>query len=255
MTHENVKLQSVRRVSEIIELIQETGPVGTAEVTDALEVPTSTAHDYLSSLHDLEYLVRTDGKYDLGLRLLDHGIAARDRHAVADAGTQTIEQLAETTGEATYLVTEEHGRAVYLEYALGEQAVKTHARVGTRSHLHYLASGKSILAHLPDERVREIVERHGIDQRTEHTVSSLEELLEELDETRERGYAINDQEAVRGARAVGKAIVVDDEVVGAISVVGPANRLTDHQLADGIVDQIRGAANELELKLSQYQSR
>ncbi|WP_435182540.1 hypothetical protein [Halobellus sp. EA9] len=50
---------------------------------------------------------------------------------------------------------------------------------------------------------------------------------------------------------VGKAIIVDGEVVGAISIVGPANRLTDHQLEDGIVDQILGAANELKLKLSQ----
>ncbi len=56
---------------------------------------------------------------------------------------------------------------------------------------------------------------------------------------------------VEGARVVGKAIIVDGEVVGAISIVGPANRLTDHQLEDGIVDQILGAANELKLKLSQ----
>ncbi|WP_081927526.1 IclR family transcriptional regulator [Halobellus rufus] len=251
MTDEPVKLQSVERVSEIIELLQRNGPLGATEITEALDIPTSTAHDYLSSLHNLEYLVKTDRKYDLGLRLLDHGMAARDRHPIASIGKQTLASLAQGTGEATYLVTEEHGRAVYLDYAHGEHAVQTHARIGTRSYLHQLASGKSILAYLSEERVNEIVDRHGLPQRTSRTIDTREALFEELEATRERGYAINDQEAVEGARAIGKAVVVAGEVVGAISVVGPANRLTDHQLADGIVDQIRGAANELELKLSQ----
>ncbi|WP_144901059.1 IclR family transcriptional regulator [Halobellus captivus] len=251
MTNGTIKLQSVQRVSEIVELIQSRGPLGATEITEALDVPTSTAHDYLSSLHDLEYLVKTDGKYDIGLRFLDHGIKARDRHDIATVGKRTIKQLARETGEATWLVTEEHGRAVYLDYALGEQAVQTHARIGTRSYLHQLASGKSILAYLPEARVDEIIDRHGLEQRTPHTINTREELFEVLERTRERGYAINDQEAVEGARAIGKAIIVGGEVVGAISVAGPANRLTDQQLADGIIDQIRGATNELELKLSQ----
>lgn len=251
MNTDNPKLQSVQRVSEIIELIQHEGPLGTSEIAELLDVPTSTAHDYLSSLHNLEYLVKTDGKYDLGLRLLDHGIASRDRHPIAEAGESTLEQLATATGEAVWLVTEEYGWAVYLDYALGEQAVQTNARIGTRSKLHHLASGKSILAHLSEDRVREIVRTHGLEQRTEHTIQSLEELFEELEATRERGYAISDQEITSGARAVGTAIVIDESVLGAISIVGPANRMTDRQLTDGIVDHLLGAANELELKLSQ----
>jgi DNA-binding IclR family transcriptional regulator len=95
------------------------------------------------------------------------------------------------------------------------------------------------------------VEARGLEQRTDRTIGSLEELLRELETTRERGYAVNDEEAVKGARAVGTAIVVDGSVVGAISIVGPANRMTDRQLEDGIVDHVLGAANELELKLSQ----
>ncbi|MGQ4557601.1 IclR family transcriptional regulator domain-containing protein [Halobellus sp. GM3] len=251
MTTDGVKLQSVRRVSEIVELLQEEGPLGTTEITEALDVPTSTVHDYLSSLHELEYLVKTGGKYALGLRLLSHGIAARNRHPIADVGAETIEQLATTTGEAAWLMTEEHGRGVYLDYALGEHAVHTYARVGLRSPLHHLASGKSILAHLPEERVEQIIDRHGLERRTERTIDTPAELFAELERTRDRGYAINDHEAVEGARAVGKAIIVDGDVLGAISVVGPANRLTDQQLADGIVDQLLGAANELELKLNQ----
>ena len=251
MNTDEVKLQSVERVSEIVDLIQANGPMGTTEITEALDVPTSTAHDYLSSLHDLEYLVKTKGKYDLGLRLLDHGMAARGRHPVVEAGRSTIEQLADTTGEAVWLVTEEHGRGVYLDYALGQQAVQTYARIGTRSPLHLTASGKSILAHLSEERVREIVDSHGLEQRTERSITSLDELLTELDATRNRGYAVNDQEAIQGTRAVGTGIIVDESVVGAISIVGPANRMTDRRLEDGLVDHVRGAANELELKLSQ----
>lgn len=246
-----VKLQSLKRVSEIIELLQSEGPLGATEISERIDVSTSTAHDYLSSLYELEYVIKTDRKYDLGLRLLDHGMAVRDRFPIASHGKKTLEALAAKTGEATYLVTEEHGRAVYLDFAHGEHAVQTHARIGTRSYLHQLASGKSILAYLPEERVHEIVDRHGLPQRTPHTIDTREDLFEALEATRERGYAINDEEAVEGARAIGKAVIVGGEVRGAIAVVGPANRLTDHKLGDGLVDEVRGAANELELKLSQ----
>jgi len=248
---DGVRIQSVQRLSEIIELLQTAGPLGTTELTKQLDIPKSTTHDYLSTLHDLEYVVKTGGKYDLGLRFLDHGIAAKERRPLAEIGGSTIEQLAAETGEATWLVAEEHGKAVYIDSALGEQAVQTHARVGTRSHLHYLASGKSILAHMSRAEVEGIIDRHGLEKPTQQTVGSPEELFSELDTIREQGYAVNDSEAVDGVRAVGTAVVVDGEVLGAISVSGPANRLTDDRLSDTIVGQILGAANELELKLSQ----
>lgn len=246
-----VRIKSARRLSEIIELLQSEGPLGATEITERLDIPKSTAHDYLSSLHGLEYVVKSDGKYDLGLRFLDHGFAARERQPIARVGAETIEQLAATTGEATWLVTEEHGKAVYLDSAQGDQAVQTHARVGTRSHLHYLASGKAMLAHMPRERVTEIVDEHGLERRTDETIESVDRLFDELETVRERGYAVNDNEAVDGVRAVGTAVVVEGEVRGAISVSGPANRMTDQRLEDGVAEQVLGAANELELKLGQ----
>lgn len=243
-----IRIGSIRRFSEIVDLLQREGPLGPSEIGKSLDIPPSTAHDYLSSLRETEYVIEDDGKYDLGLKFLDHGMAAREGRAISEVGQPTIERLAEETREAAWIVVSEHGKAVYLNNAAGEQAVVT-ARIGTRSHLHYLASGRSILAHLPEEEVRAIVDRHGLPQRTAQTITELEPLLDKLELVRDRGYAVSVNEAIDGVWAVGAPILVDERVRGAVSVSGPIHRLSGDGVSEEIVDQVLVAANELELKL------
>lgn len=243
------RIRSVERFGSIVDLLREHESLTSQTVADELDIAKSTAHAYLATMEDLEYVVRDSDGYSLSLKLLDHGMYARDNLPVVEAAANPIEQLAEDTSEAVYLVVEEHGRAVYVYYELGARAVKTHARIGTRSHLHCLASGKSILAHLSEERVREIVAKHGLPALTENTVTTSEELFDELATVREQGYAVNEHEANAGTRAVGAPILVDDDVVAAIAVAGPANRITRNRLEDEVRGEVLATANEIELFL------
>lgn len=244
MTDRDVPIGSLARASEIIGLLQ-TEPMGVAAVAAELDIARSTAHDHLTTLARLGYLVNEGGTYRLGLRLLDHGMAARAGYPIASVGTEVIEQLAADTGEAVWTVVEEHGRAVYVDSALGERAVPTHARVGTRSGLHYLASGKAILAHLPEEDVRAILETAP-----SRPVEDVEAFFEELRNVADRGYALNDNEAVEGVRAIGAPVVTDGTLRGALSLSGPANRLSSARIEDELVPELLAATNELELRLA-----
>jgi DNA-binding IclR family transcriptional regulator len=109
------------------------------------------------------------------------------------------------------------------------------------------------LAHLPDERVRELLAGE-LAQRTENTLTDPDELRDELERIRERGYAYSMQESVEGMRAVAAPILLDGTVVGSISLAGPANRFVGDRFETEIPDMVRGAANELELKLTYSQS-
>ena len=243
------RIGSVDRFAAVVDALRENGSMTSQAIADELDIAKSTAHAYLATMEDLEFVVHGTDGYALGLRLLDEGMFARDRLPVVAAAAEAVEQLANDTSEAVYLVVEEHGKAVYVDYALGDRAVKTHARIGTRSHLHSLASGKAILAHLGEDRVREIADKFGLPAKTENTVSSPEQLFEELATVRERGYAINEHEALVGTRAVGAPILSGDDAVAAIAVAGPANRLTRDRLEDGVLGEVLATVNEIELIL------
>ncbi|MFC6764363.1 IclR family transcriptional regulator [Natrinema soli] len=173
----------------------------------------------------------------------------RNRIRVVNVARNTVKQLAEDTSEAVYLVVEEHGQAVYVDHVLGDRGVQTHGRLGTRMPLHGLASGKAILAYLPDKRIEEILNRHGLPKQTSNTITARQTLYEKLEKTRERGYAVNEQEANVGTRAVGAPILVDEEVIASIAVAGPANRITRNRLKDEVAGKILAAANEIEIMM------
>lgn len=243
------RIQAVYRFSDIIELLREQEPLPSRDVADEVGVAKSTAHAYLATMEDLGYVVRESEGYSLSLRFLDYGMLERDRLHVVEVARDAVEQLATDTSEAVYLVVEEHGQAVYVDFALGDRAVKTHARIGTRAPLHSLASGKAILAHLSTERVEAIVENHGLVAQTENTIQSRETLHTELETVRERGYAVNEHEANVGTRAVGAPIISHDEIIASIAVAGPANRITEERLEDEVLGEILATANEIELML------
>jgi len=250
MDDEERGIKAIHRFDDVVDLLRDRGPLSTRAVANELGVANSTAHAYLSAMIDREYVVKRSGGYALSLKFLDHGMTMRERLPIVREAESTLEQLAADTSEAAYLVVEEHGQAVYVDYALGERAVRTHARTGTRAPLHSLASGKAILAHLPDDRVTEILDRRGLPALTENTITDPDRLREELATVRERGYAVNQHEANEGTHAIAAPVVVDDEVLGSVTVAGPANRITIDRLETSVASDVLAAANEIELVLA-----
>jgi DNA-binding IclR family transcriptional regulator len=126
----------------------------------------------------------------------------------------------------------------------------TSSEIGNRRPLHQLAAGKAILAALPTEEVDRIVDRRGLPSRTDNTITDEERLREELERVRERGYAFNRSESIEGLNAVG-ACFRDEEgwPLGALSISGPANRLTGSLFEDELPNRLLGAINEVEINL------
>ena len=111
--------------------------------------------------------------------------------------------------------------------------------------------GKAILAGLPDERVREIVDRHGLPRTTERTLTDEEELFAALEAIRDRGRAYDEEERMRGLCCVAAAIRdPTGAVLGAISVSGPRNRLAGRPLETDPPKSIPGAQNVIELNVA-----
>lgn len=235
----------------VLEALKELDGAGVTELANELGLPKSTVHSHLATLREHEYVCKDGDTYSVGLRFLEFGEYIRAQKKIHEVARPEVENLADETGELANLAVEEHGRAVYLYRAKGKQAVNLDTFPGMRVPLHCTALGKVILANLPDERVEEVVNRHGLPERTPNTITDEQTLREELAAIRERGYAFDDEERLLGLRCVAAPVARnEDDVVGAVSVSGPTSRVKGERFTDEIPELLLNAANVIEINMT-----
>jgi DNA-binding IclR family transcriptional regulator len=242
------RVQSVRTALEILGLLEEQEGAGVTEVADHLDLTKGTVHTQLATLREQGFVAKQGDDYHLGLRFLELGENAKKRLSVPEVAKRELDTLAEETDTRTQLIVEENGMAICVYLARGPNAILPPTDVGYREYLHCIASGKALLAHLPDERIEAVIEKHGLPARTESTITDRERLFEELGEIRERGYTLNDEEKLRGLRAVGAPVLGQDgDPLGAISISDTARNMDDQLFHEAMPDRIMGAANIIEV--------
>ncbi|WP_087715629.1 IclR family transcriptional regulator [Natronolimnobius baerhuensis] len=242
------QIDAVRKTSHIITSLQEHGSAGVTEIATDVGYSKSTVHGHLATLHDEGLIVKDDHTYRLSLSFLDIAESVKRTVAEHDVVREQIRALADETGEVVHFGAQERGRVVYLEKAKGNSAVQTKSTIGGRMPMHSTGLGKAILSTLPPETVDRIVEEHGLEQRTEHTITSADELTDELEATAARGYSIDDEENIPGVRCIGMVVSVPEtEVIGAVSISGPSQRMTDERLETELQPTIAQAANVIEV--------
>jgi DNA-binding IclR family transcriptional regulator len=243
-------LRSVTVTLRLIKALQELDGAGVTELANHLDIAKSTAYNHLRTLEQYHYVIETGGVFRLSLKFLDHGGYVRENDQQYQAIRTKIRHIAEKTGELCQFVTEEHGVGVIVFRESGSQAVSTRTRIGSREYLHQITAGKVILAYLSQERVDAIIEQRGLPAKTEATVATPDELFTELSEIRDRGYALDKDEHIRGLQAIGVPVKGEaDAVLGAISVASPTYRAQSESRGAKIADFLLELANELELDM------
>ncbi|MFC7203124.1 IclR family transcriptional regulator [Haloferax namakaokahaiae] len=247
----DVPVNAVKISLELVDLIRELDGAGVSEVAREIDKPTSTIHDHLRTLEQMEYLVKEGDTYYVSTRFLQLGAHARRRQKVFKIARPEINELAQITGEHANLMIEEHGHGIFLYRSRGADAVRLDTHAGMRVPLQTTALGKSILANRPREEVESILDRHGLEAITDRTITDREELFEALDRVREQGFAYDDEERVRGMRCVAAPILnQDDYAIAAVSVSGPKSRMREERFTEELPNQILKSANVIEVNLT-----
>lgn len=245
------QIQATSVTFDVLEGVKDLNGAGVTELANHLDMSKSNVHNYLSTLHEEEFVVKDGTTYDIGLRFMNLARYARQKQEIYDVAKPELDTLAEETGELVNLLVEEHGRGVYVYRAEGEQAVEVDATIGHRVYLHNTALGKAIMAEMSDERVDAIIDRHGLPATTDRTVTERDELWEELETVRDRGVAYDLQERLEGLNCVARAVTDDrDTVLGAISVSGPASRMAGDLLEEELPDKLHSITNIISLNLT-----
>lgn len=234
----------------ILETINEADGIRLTDIAEVLDMPKSTVHRYLWTLLQWEYLAKEGDEFHISHRFISFGWNARTRKEGYQMAKTKVEELAEDTDERAQFIVEEHGKAVYVHRQTGDHAVLTDSGIGKRINLHGTSAGKAIMAEWSDDRIAEYVDTHGLPDITSETITNRETLMEEIETIREQGYSVNREENIEGLNAVGAAVNgPDDEVLGALSVSGPTNRLKGDWFENDLPDMLMGFANEIELNL------
>jgi DNA-binding IclR family transcriptional regulator len=225
------KVQVLDRIVAILNALADSGhDASLGELAAMVKLHKSTVHR-LSMILESYRMVERDprtGRYHLGLRLFELGTIAVGGFNVRERARRHLERLLQKAGETVYLCVLDAGEVLYLEKLEPSPSVPMSCHIGRRNPAHCTSVGKAMLAHLTGPEVDEILRRHGLPRSTPRTITSHAELHVELRAIRDRGYAIDNEEVEEGVRCVGAAVL--DRArrpVAAISVSGPASRMTD----------------------------
>ena len=245
------RVQVLERAVDILQVLSEDSrELAAGEVAERLSLHKSTIHRLLSVL-DQHRLIRRNaetGRYTLGLRLFEFGTRAVRGLQLRDQAQPHLDQLARETGETAHICVLDNLEMVSLAYAEGPRSLRMPATVGRRTPAYCSAVGKAMLAFLPESALDEVLAR-PVQACTEKTLVTRTELLADLRQVRIRGYSVDNEEIEKGLRCVGGPVWnYTGEVVAAISVAGPAFRITKPRgpsVARAVLATTRGLSTEL----------
>jgi len=228
-------IQSVDRALTILEIIaSSTGEISLNEICARAGLNVSTAHHIVKTLVARNYVAPGSGRgvYSLGSQVLTLAGAVNWQSNLTGRAQPLLDHLNVTTGEAVHLAVLEGVDLVTLVKREARHALRVDAgSIGKTGACHATATGKAILAWLPEEDAVRVLDARGMRAFTDKTITDRSVLLEELSRVRENGFAVDSEEFQQHVVCVGAPILDQNgSVIGSISVSTPTVRASEDHL-------------------------
>jgi IclR family acetate operon transcriptional repressor len=241
-------VQSLDRAFAILETMADAGGViSLSQLAADAQLPLPTIHRLVRTLVDLGYVRQEPSRqYSLGPRLIRLGETTS--RMLGTWARPHMAKVVAALGESVNLAILDSDQIVYVGQVMASQnSMRMFTEVGRRVDPHSTAVGKAILAREDPAEVRALLARTGMAARTEHTITTPEAFLKELERTRERGYALDDGEQEIGVRCVAVAIPDAPQRI-ALSMSGPLPRMTE-EVIEKAAPQLAAAAEAISREL------
>jgi IclR family acetate operon transcriptional repressor len=228
------QVQSVTRAISILNaLAAEENGLTLTELSQTVSLAPSTTHRLLTTLQQ-ERFVRFDDQRSVwlvGLQAFAVGNAFVRSRELIGMVRPFMRRLMEESGETTNLAVEDREEAVYLAQVECREMMRAFAKPGARVPMTSSAVGKAILAGRPDDQVARLLNRVGLQRVTGRSIATPAALKTALATTRAMGFAVDDEEHAVGLRCVASALYDEHgDPIAAVSVSGPAARVTDERI-------------------------
>ncbi|MEM8750695.1 MAG: IclR family transcriptional regulator [Pseudomonadota bacterium] len=239
---------------EVLELIaMAEQPLRFTDILNTLDQPRGTLHRQIANLIGEGLVsVNPDGTYAAGLRLLKLAARSWSRNTFRSVAEPHIRALHEATGETVHLGVLLDLEVVYIDKLESRQTVRMHSQVGNASPLYCTGIGKAMLALLPDDECKRRAHAMHYHRHTPTTLTSADDLLNEIEDIRASGISEDREEHEPGIRCVAAGIAMDNEPMFAgISVTAPAFRM-DAATRDALKISVSKTAKNIERDLRSH---
>jgi IclR family acetate operon transcriptional repressor len=238
----------LQKALDLLEVLAEEPDLGLSELSEKTGASKASTYRMLSTLESRGFVVKRGDtrKYAPGASLVALSCSVVARLDLANVARPFMEELKRLTNETINLAILADGQVLYVNILESARGLRMAAHIGARDALHSTALGKVILSALPAPEARQLLSAYRRLAATPRTIVGLEALMDELGEVARRGYSVDDEENEIGARCIGVAIKdLSGRAVGALSVSGPASRMSDPVIAQ-IGQQLKDAAEGIE---------
>lgn len=240
-------VQSVDRALDLLEgLATADGEVSITALAARTGLHVSTVHRLLATLLRRGYVRQNPetSRYYAGAKLATLAEGRSRYGEMRQVARPILRAITDATRETANLVVLDDVTAVYIDTVPSPQVVRLFTAIGNRVPLHATGAGKCLLAALPPEKRDAIVQRLDLRAYTPHTIVDRAALRRALDEARERGFAIDDEEYDEGVRCIAVPVGGMGDAVAALSISAPASRLTRQRCLE-LLPLLRRNAGEL----------
>lgn len=213
-------------------LLQHGSAMSMTEISKKLKIYHSTIHRILDTLKYRGYVEQnlTDQKYQLGLKVLELGMAKLHQMDLAREASPYLKELVNKCNETVHLGVLEEEEVLYLAKEESSHTIRMCSYVGKRAPVHCTALGKVLLAYLPEGERKKILGKREIPRLTEKTITDKEELEKELNKVKKQGFALDRGENEKDVRCIAAPIRnYQGEVIAALSISSPAYRTNIYQ--------------------------
>lgn len=248
----NYIIQSVSHALDVLEEFRgDVDELGVTELSKKLKLHKNNVFRILATLQSRNYIEqnKTNDNYRLGLKCLELGQTFIRQRGMLKQAEPILQTLAQHTGETSYISILRGDEVVYIDSVEPETTVRVVSRLGLNMPAHATAAGKALVAFESEEDLRKRF-REELKGFTASTIRDLESLFRDLRTVQEKGFATDMEEFEEGLRCIAAPIRdYTRKVIGALSISGPANRLTDEKIESSYGPEVVRSAADLSTRL------
>lgn len=227
-------IEALHRGFNILEAFDADTPwLSQGEIADRVGMDKSTVFRFVYTLEELGYLERNPDtkKYRPGLKILTLGFTTLNNLGIAELARPHLQSLFDECNETTNMAVRDGDEIVYVARISSHRVISVNLSIGSRLPVHCTSMGKAQLLDMTRGDLLDLLGPGPYEQVTKKTITTLDDLLADLEASRRRGYALNNEELVAGLRSVGVPIRgTNSKIVAAINVAVPDTRVNLREL-------------------------
>lgn len=238
---------TIQRALDILNVFKDHPSQSFGDLQKKLGYNKTTLYRVLSTLQDNKYLKKDEGgKYGLGINLFILGNRISKEYQLINVSTPFMQGLSQSLDLTIHLGILDGTNVILIQKIEPHRSIIMICHIGGYLPAHCTSLGKTLLAFSAKETVQKVIDSHGLQRYTPHTICTTESLLAELESVRTHGYALDNAEHEKNIRCVGVPILNDSgRVEAALGAAGTVMDLPDEESIRKTADILKEARDKI----------